>query len=89
MALSLSLPLPWSPFVAVSRYHQIRADNQKALQLFLDLRDIRGGRVVDLKQVIKTSGHNLLHECAWYDRHECARLLVRDDEAGDGASSSP
>ena len=59
---------------------QIRCDNQRALQLLLGIQDAKGKRVVDLTQVIDTTGHNLLHECAWYDRHECARLLVSMSE---------
>lgn len=54
----------------------IRQANQVAVEALLALQDIRGGRVVDLHQVIDASGHTLLHEAAWYDRTDAARSLL-------------
>lgn len=54
----------------------IRFDNPKAVELFLGLRNADGTRQVDLLQVVTKSGNTLLHEAAWYDRQDCAKLLL-------------
>ena len=60
--------------------HAVRADNIKALEILLAQKDKMGNRVVDLKQVIDVSGHNLLHEAAWFDRVDIARILLSTNE---------
>ena len=58
----------------------IRADNVAAVELLVDLKDAKGQRVVDLKQTVTSSGNSLLHEAAWYDRTDCARILLETGE---------
>ena len=44
--------------------------------MLLALKNANGSRVVDLKQTIALTGNTLLHECAWYDRTDCARTIL-------------
>jgi len=60
--------------------HAIRADNTEALKLLMSIKKPDGTRFIDLSQTISLSGHTLLHECAWFGRIDCARVLL---ETGD------
>ena len=54
----------------------IRFDNQEALKLLLAAKNEAGDFKVDFTQTNRQNGHTLLHEAAWFDRSECAALLL-------------
>ena len=54
----------------------IRSENAEGVEMLLALKNANGSRVVDLKQTIALTGNTLLHECAWYDRTDCARTIL-------------
>jgi hypothetical protein len=56
--------------------YAIRFDNVGAIEHLLALKAEDGCGVVDLKQVITKTGNTLLHEAAWFDRPEAAKLLL-------------
>ena len=59
----------------------IKYDNVHAMGKLLDAKAESGEYLVDLAQVSEASGDTLFHTAAWYDRLDCASLLIKTHEA--------
>ena len=56
--------------------HAIRFDNVAAVKTLLALKKEDGSKVVDVLHIVEKTKQSLLHEAAWFDRPECAKLLL-------------
>ena len=57
--------------------HAIRFDKVAAVETLLGLKKEDGSRAVDVLNIVEKTKQTLLHEAAWFDRPECAKLLLK------------